>query len=86
MTQAKTFSMQEPNPKSKDPVDQLMVLAAKWRRDRGLDDSSANLEQSALAVMQAHPKLAKQYQMRPTTLARAKEGADPWATDGDSEE
>jgi hypothetical protein len=77
-TQTKTFSLPDPDPKSKDPVDQLMHLSAKWRRDRGLDDSAANLEASALAVMRANPKLAKAYQLRPTTMAKAKQGDNPW--------
>jgi hypothetical protein len=64
---------------SRDPADRLARLAAKWRQDRGLDDSHANMQQSALAVMHAHPKLAKAYQERPTTLAMARAGQNPWA-------
>lgn len=79
MSVAKTFSMEPAgDDKSRDPVDRLMQLTAKWRRERGLDDSAENLRTSALAVMKANPKLAKQYQLRPTTLSQARSTEDPW--------
>lgn len=90
MKQAKTFSTQAgPNPKSKDPADRLIYLAAKWRRERNLDDSYDNLRASALAVMKANPKLAQAYKMRPTTMAQARANEDPWKDlhyDGDQDE
>jgi hypothetical protein len=79
MSDKRIFSVQlGGSESSRDPVDELIRLAAKWRRERNLDDSAENLQQSALAVFKANPKLADRYKLRPTTMASARPGTNPW--------
>lgn len=84
MNAIQTFSTQTPDEKSLDPAEQLLRLTAKWRRERNLDDSTNNQRMSVQAVFAARPKLAKEYQMRQVTLAKAR-GNNPW-TAGDLED
>lgn len=70
MTDKVIFSTTPIDNESREPDAQLARLTAKWRRDRSLDDSHANMLMSTTAVLREHPKLAKEYSAQPFNAAK----------------